>query len=44
MNIVVEGTGCVGLSLAVILSKNNQVVGDIIPKRVESINNWQSPI
>lgn len=45
MNIAVAGTGYVGLSLAVLLSQNNHVVAvDIIPEKVERINNWQSPI
>ena len=45
MNIVVAGTGYVGLSLAVLLSQHNHVVAvDIVPDKVEKINNWKSPI
>ena len=39
------GTGDVGLSLAVLLSQNNKVTAvDIIPEKVELINNKKSPI
>lgn len=45
MNIAVAGTGYVGLSLAVLLSQKNHVVAvDIVPEKVEKINNWKSPI
>jgi len=45
MNISVAGTGYVGLSLAVLLSQHNDVAAvDIIPEKVEKINNWVSPI
>ena len=45
MNIAVAGTGYVGLSLAVLLSQHNDVTAvDIIPEKVEMINNWVSPI
>ena len=45
MNIVVAGTGYVGLSLAVLLSQHNHVVAvDIVPEKVEKINNRISPI
>lgn len=45
MKIAVAGTGYVGLSLAVLLSQHNEVVAvDIIPEKVEKINNWISPI
>lgn len=45
MNIAVAGTGYVGLSLAVLLSQHNHVVAvDVIPEKVEKINQWQSPI
>ena len=43
--IAVAGTGYVGLSLAVLLAQNNQVTAvDIIPDKVELINNKKSPI
>ena len=43
--IAVAGTGYVGLSLAVLLSQHNDVTAvDIIPEKVEKINNWTSPI
>lgn len=45
MKIAVAGTGYVGLSLAVLLSQHNDVVAvDIVPEKVEKINNWVSPI
>ena len=45
MNIAIAGTGYVGLSLAVLLSRHNHVTAvDILPEKVEKINNWQSPI
>jgi UDPglucose 6-dehydrogenase len=44
-HIAVAGTGYVGLSLAVLLSQHNHVTAvDIIPKKVELINNKKSPI
>ena len=43
--IAVAGTGYVGLSLAVLLAQHNEVVAvDIIPEKVELINNKKSPI
>ena len=43
--IAVAGTGYVGLSLAVLLSQNNDVTAvDILPQKVEKLNNWISPI
>ena len=43
--IAVAGTGYVGLSLAVLLAQHNEVVAvDIIPEKVEMINNKKSPI
>ena len=43
--IAVAGTGYVGLSIAVLLSQRNQVTAvDIIPEKVELINNRKSPI
>ena len=45
MNIAVAGTGYVGLSLAVLLSQKNIVTAvDIVPEKVEKLNNWISPI
>ena len=45
LNIAVAGTGYVGLSLAVLLAQHNHVVAvDIIPEKVEMINNRKSPI
>ena len=44
-NIVVAGTGYVGLSLAVLLAQHNHVTAvDIIPEKVTLINNKKSPI
>lgn len=43
--IAVAGTGYVGLSLAVLLAQHNKVTAvDIIPEKVELINNKKSPI
>ena len=45
MKIAVAGTGYVGLSMAVLLAQHNQVTAvDIIPEKVEMINNRKSPI
>ena len=45
MNIAVAGTGYVGLSLAVLLAQHNKVTAvDIVPEKVEKINNKISPI
>ncbi|MCR5778799.1 MAG: nucleotide sugar dehydrogenase [Lachnospiraceae bacterium] len=45
MKIAVAGTGYVGLSLAVLLSQNNEVTAvDVISEKVEKLNNWISPI
>ena len=44
-NIAVAGTGYVGLSLAVLLAQKNHVTAvDIIPAKVDLINNKKSPI
>ena len=43
--IAVAGTGYVGLSLAVLLSQHHDVTAvDIVPEKVEKLNNWISPI
>lgn len=43
--IAVAGTGYVGLSLAVLLAQKNQVTAvDIVPEKVEMVNNKRSPI
>ena len=43
--IAVAGTGYVGLSIATLLAQHNHVVAvDIIPEKVEMINNRKSPI
>ncbi|MBR6246708.1 MAG: UDP-glucose 6-dehydrogenase, partial [Bacteroidales bacterium] len=45
MKIAVAGTGYVGLSIATLLAQKNKVVAvDVIPEKVEKINNKISPI
>ena len=45
MNIAVAGTGYVGLSIATLLAQHNHVTAvDIVPEKVELINNKKSPI
>ena len=44
-SIAVAGTGYVGLSLAVLLARHNDVTAvDILPEKVEKLNNYISPI
>ena len=43
--IAVAGTGYVGLSLAILLAQHNHVTAvDIIPEKIEKLNNYISPI
>ena len=45
MKIAVAGTGYVGLSIATLLAQHNMVIAvDVIPEKVELINNRKSPI
>ena len=45
MKIAVAGTGDVGLSIATLLAQHNEVVAvDVVPEKVEKINNRVSPI
>lgn len=45
MKIAVAGTGYVGLSIATLLAQHNEVVAvDVVPEKVEKINNRVSPI
>ena len=45
MNIAVAGTGYVGLSIATLLAQHNHVTAvDVIPEKVDLINNRRSPI
>ena len=45
MNIAVAGTGYVGLSIATLLAQHNQVTAvDVVPERVDLVNNRKSPI
>lgn len=43
--IAIDGTGYVGLAIATLLSQHHQVTAvDIIPEKVDMINNRKSPI
>ncbi len=45
MKIAVAGLGYVGLSIAMLLARHNKVVAyDIVPAKVDMLNNQQSPI
>ena len=45
MNIVIAGTGYVGLSNAMLLAQHNEVVAvDIVQEKIDLLNNKQSPI
>ena len=45
VRIAVAGTGYVGLSIATLLSQHHQVTAvDIVPEKVELLNNGKSPI
>ena len=42
MNITVGGVGYVGLSVAVLLSQQNDVTAvDIVPEKIDFINSWK---
>ncbi len=45
MKISVAGTGYVGMSIATLLAQHNEVTSvDVVPERVDMVNNKKSPI
>ena len=45
IQVAVAGTGYVGLSIATLLAQHHQVTAvDVIPEKVDMINNHKSPI
>ena len=45
IKIAVAGTGYVGLSIATLLAQHHQVIAvDVVPEKVDMINNKKSPI
>jgi UDPglucose 6-dehydrogenase len=45
MKIAIAGTGCVGLSNAMLLAQHNEVIGvDIIAEKIQLLNSGKSPI
>ena len=45
LKIAVAGTGYVGLSIAILLSQNHQVMAvDVVPEKIERINKGLSPV
>ena len=45
MKIAIAGTGYVGLSIATLLAQHNKVIAvDVVPEKVDKINNGVSPI